>query len=117
MVYGLKRGLAAGSAHTCALTRRGSIKCWGDNSYGQLGDGSFDSSFLPVNVVGLTSGVRDLAAGYAHTCVLPGEGGMLCWGYNSHGQLGDGSASLYPFSVGVLGFEGLDQVWLPLIKH
>jgi len=111
------RGLAAGSAHTCALTRRGGIKCWGDNSYGQLGDGSFDSSILPVNVVGLTSGVRDLAAGYAHTCVLPGEGGMRCWGHNSHGQLGDGSASLYPFPVGVLGFEGRDQVWLPLIQH
>jgi alpha-tubulin suppressor-like RCC1 family protein len=111
------RSVTAGSAHTCALTRPGGVKCWGDNSYGQLGDDSFNSTTLPVNVIGLSSAVLAITTGSAHTCALPGAGGMVCWGHNSHGQLGDGYASLYPFPVGVLGFQGNFRIMLPHIQR
>jgi hypothetical protein len=109
--------VADGAYHTCAVTALGGVRCWGNNDRGQLGDGTYVSTTLPVNVVGLSAGVQAMTAGHAHNCALPGGGGMECWGHASHGQLGDGSASLYPFPVGVQGFQGQDVVWLPLIQQ
>jgi alpha-tubulin suppressor-like RCC1 family protein len=106
-VVGLSSGvtaLAAGGGHTCALTDDGGVKCWGDNSAGQLGNGnSTDYSTLPVDVVGLSSGVTALAAGGAHTCALTTSGGVMCWGDNSFGQLGDGTANWRLSPVEVVG--------------
>lgn len=93
-VVGLGNGviaLAAGLFHSCAVTAAGSLKCWGGNSEGQLGDGTnVFSRATPADVVGLTSGVRDVVAGAAHTCALTTGGEALCWGDNlGHGQVGD----------------------------
>ena len=93
-VMGLGSGvaaLAAGWLHTCALTTVGSVVCWGDNTYGQLGDGTKTQRPTPTAVSGLESGVAAIVAGQSHTCALTTGGAVVCWGYNSFGQLGDGT--------------------------
>lgn len=95
-VNGLTSGviaITAGARHTCALTNSGGMKCWGQNSSNQLGDGSGTEKLVPVNVSGLTSGVSAISAGEVHTCALTTSGGLKCWGANSYGQLGDGTTS------------------------
>jgi len=83
-------GLAAGLNHTCALLNGGAVKCWGDNSYGQLGNGLTENSARPVKVIGLHTGVQAIAAGAYHTCATT-NGTLLCWGDNRRGQLGNDS--------------------------
>jgi alpha-tubulin suppressor-like RCC1 family protein len=93
-VSGLSGGVlavTAGGGHTCALTSSGAVKCWGENEYGQLGDGSNTDRSVPVPVSGLTSGVAAIAAGGQHTCVVTRRGAVRCWGRNLAGQLGDGT--------------------------
>ncbi len=93
-VKGLESGAAsvsAGISHACALMKNSGVKCWGFNFYGQLGDGTDESSNLPVDVAGLANGVTAISAGGAHTCAGLTSGGLKCWGYNNFGQLGDGT--------------------------
>ena len=100
---GSVQNLAAGGKHTCVVTATGGVKCWGDNTYGQLGDGTTTNRLQPVDVIGLTNGVRGIAAGGVHTCALTVEGGVKCWGYNTLGQLGDGTKTHRSFPVYVYG--------------
>ena len=65
--------VATGGAHACALHTDGTVTCWGDNSEGQLGDGTFVSSTRPVTVSGLSDAVS-LRAGSAHTCAALADG-------------------------------------------
>jgi len=85
------QALAAGAGFTCAILAAGKIRCWGDNSYGQLGSSAVKTgeySTAPVTV-GSVSGARSLAAGATHSCALLQDGGVQCWGLDDAGQLGD----------------------------
>jgi len=95
--------ITAGNAHTCAVTTGGTAWCWGANVDGSLGDGSTESSSLPVNVTGLGSGISAIAAGYSHTCALTSGGAVRCWGSNFNGQLGDGGTTDSLVAVNVSG--------------
>ena len=83
----------AGVDHTCGVTTSGDAYCWGDNSYGELGDGTIDTTrTTPVLVSG---GLRFAAvsAGKNHTCGMTTGGNAYCWGENFYGQLGDGTTT------------------------
>ncbi|MEM7111123.1 MAG: cadherin domain-containing protein [Chloroflexota bacterium] len=97
--------VAAGVYHSCGLTSSGGVVCWGYNYNGQLGDGSTTERHTPVAVSGLSSGVSALAAGYYHTCAVTSSGGVVCWGYNYNGQLGDGSTTDHHTPVAVSGLS------------
>ncbi len=94
--------LAPGSAHTCALID-GGVSCWGWGP--MLGTGNDTDRATPVGVSGLSSGVQALSAGSGHTCALLETGGVMCWGQNGGGQLGDGTETdrLAPVAVSGLG--------------
>jgi len=93
--------IAAGWAHTCAITPEGGVICWGNNTYGQLGDGNNTASNVPVDVVGLSGG-QTIVAGANHTCLLAG-GEVWCWGQNNKGQIGNGTTTNASKPVKVLG--------------
>jgi alpha-tubulin suppressor-like RCC1 family protein len=82
--------IATGAGHTCVFYTDQSIRCTGQNSQGQVGNGGFTSVFEPAAVSGTVNPVS-VGAGLEHTCTLVGDGRMQCWGTNFTGQLGDGT--------------------------
>jgi alpha-tubulin suppressor-like RCC1 family protein len=98
--------LAAGDRHTVALRQDGTVWAWGDNSLGQLGDGTNTPPTSPVQVQGL-SGVTALAANGLHTVALRQDGTVWAWGFNFSGQLGDGTTTDRTSPVQVPGLSGV----------
>ncbi|HIB77973.1 MAG TPA: hypothetical protein EYO58_10260, partial [Flavobacteriales bacterium] len=92
--------IVAGGYHTCALFDNNTIKCWGWNDYGQLGQGDThiiggnpDESVAKrdVIVLGGSHTAKSIAAGESHTCALLDNNKIKCWGQNNKGQLGKGN--------------------------
>jgi alpha-tubulin suppressor-like RCC1 family protein len=96
-VAALASGVAeiySGGSHACALTTDGQLKCWGSNTYGQVGVVGDAVISTPTLVNGLTSGqltVTSVALGYDHSCAGLSDGTMKCWGRGLSGQLGRGA--------------------------
>lgn len=72
----------------CAVLNSGAVSCWGGNGYGELGNGTFATSLVPVAVSGITNAVS-ITMGDEHVCVLLADQTVRCWGGNGNGQLGD----------------------------
>lgn len=81
--------LAAGDAHCCGVTASGEMYCWGENSQGQIGDGTWeDVKRHAVQVVGGLAFSTSIAPANAHTCAVTQSGDLYSWGFNSSGQFG-----------------------------
>lgn len=90
----------AGEDHTCAVSDRGQVRCWGRNLRGQLGRGGRDNMGDDETVSEMSSvslGERAIAvsAGFAHSCAVTELGNLFCWGANEAGQLGYGDTTDY----------------------
>lgn len=93
---GTYSSISAGGSHTCAIRTDQKIKCWGNNSSGQLGDGtSVTPATSPNYLVSVDSAVNYLqvSAGGSHSCAVTTGGILKCWGLNDKGQIGDGTVT------------------------
>ncbi|MBX7147889.1 thrombospondin type 3 repeat-containing protein [bacterium] len=95
-----------GKQHTCARLADGTLKCWGRNTSGQLGDGTLINRSVPVSVLGLTH-VKSIDLGRDHSCALMEDGKIKCWGCNSNGILGDGTNVTRSSPVDVVGINNV----------
>ncbi|NIL41288.1 cell wall anchor protein, partial [Salinispora arenicola] len=94
--------VAAGDRHSLAVTSAGTVLAWGDNTAGQLGDGSTTHSSTPVAVnVPAGTTITAVAAGQGHSLAVTSTGTALAWGANTFGQLGDGSTTSSSIPVAV----------------
>jgi alpha-tubulin suppressor-like RCC1 family protein len=100
--------IAGGGHHTCALISDGTMRCWGYNAFGQLGNGTSTDSSTPVVVSGVSGSTRatQIGGGGGHTCALISDGTVRCWGANSSGQLGNGTTTNSFTPVMVSGISG-----------
>src|SRR4029077_1711832 len=114
-VSGLSSGvlaISAGGSHTCARTTSNSMKCWGSNNHGQLGNNSTSFGATPSDVSGLILPiVVAISTGDEHTCaLLVGSGGVRCWGANAYGQLGNNSMTDAQVPLSVSGLPTISAI-------
>ncbi len=101
--------ISGGAWHTCAVIVGGSVRCWGSNSNGQLGNGTTTDSPTPVAVSGITNAIA-VSAGDSHTCAILDGGAVRCWGSNVDGQLGNNLTADSSTPVAVLGIAGVGNL-------
>lgn len=89
------RAITLGDSHACALLDTGEVRCWGNNVFGELGQGNATTMLNKtpdaIPVVSLGRPARALSAGSHHTCAVLDTGELRCWGQNADGQLGVGN--------------------------
>ncbi|MFL5495277.1 MAG: RCC1 domain-containing protein [Gemmatimonadales bacterium] len=103
--------VSGGGAHTCGITDTGQAYCWGNNYEGQLGNGTTGTSQVTPGPVAGSLTFRLISAGETSTCGVTTDHRAYCWGFNNHGQLGDGTTTgrLTPVAVqGDLQFQTIE---------
>lgn len=100
-------GFSAGGQHTCALTGSGRVFCWGDNLYGQLGDGTTTGRTTAVEVQGLPAAATAIALGQDFTCALLDGGSVYCWGEDVDGELGSNGPGTWQATTAPLLIAGV----------
>lgn len=96
--------IACGGDHALALRSDGTVRAWGYNAYGQVGDGSTTTRAVPVTVTGLGN-VASIATGLSHSLAIKNDGTYWAWGQNNMGQLGDGTVVNRTLPVQVSGIN------------
>lgn len=113
------RAIAAGGNSTCALTTDDQLYCWGDNSYGQLGNNSKTRSLVPKQIYmsGVLNGktIRSVTLSVYNACAIASDNNAYCWGDNGQGQLGNNSitgssAPVAVYTAGALAGKTVKQV-------
>jgi alpha-tubulin suppressor-like RCC1 family protein len=94
-VGGGVQSVHVGGYHTCAVLGTNEVRCWGQNTYGQLGDGTTVNRATPVASASVLVGTALSSGGY-HSCARTTAGAAICWGNNSSGQVGDGTQVVRP---------------------
>lgn len=97
-----------GHNHSCALVGS-TIKCWGANSMGQLGDGTNSDKLTPVSVSSISDAAQ-ISTGGEHTCAKLSTGYLKCWGNNSSGQLGNGGTTPSPTPTSVSTLSSVTSI-------
>ena len=102
-----EQSISSGGGHTCAILNNGSVSCWGEGVYGQLGNGRTTNMTTPTPIgnLGTNRTAVALSAGYYHTCAILDNGSVSCWGRGDNGQLGNGGTenSTLPVTTSSLG--------------
>jgi alpha-tubulin suppressor-like RCC1 family protein len=96
--------VGTGGWHSCARTVAGRVYCWGQNTYGQMGDGQASGTadvLTPREVTALGDQVAQLSVGFEHTCTLMKNGSLYCWGHNVYGEIGDGTSQEFNLADGI----------------
>ncbi len=103
--------ISSAGGNTCARKSSGAVVCWGDNSAGQLGNGSTSVQNFPVHVSGIASGALQISTGRQHSCAVLALGELRCWGENTQAQLGNSATDgeNVPSPVQILA-NGVKQV-------
>jgi len=103
-------GWGPGSGHGLEVRSDGTVWAWGDNAFGDLGDGTMTTRLAPVQVPGL-AGVTQVAVGCNHSLALRSDGTVWAWGGNGAGQLGRGTTSDHEVtSAPVAGLAGVTKI-------
>jgi alpha-tubulin suppressor-like RCC1 family protein len=106
--------IAAGLVHSLAVLGDGTVRAWGNNDWGQLGDGTVTTRVTPVKVLRVSS-VVTIAAGANHNLAARSDGTVRGWGNNGHGQLGDGKVTVVQTTavkaLRLTGIKGLAGGW------
>jgi len=102
--------LAAGGRHTCAVLSNGTIRCWGNNSDGRLGNGKLAEDYGRTVQVANISAARQIAVGLNFSCAGLADGTVRCWGGNQYGQLGNGTTNKAIMPVTVIDLHSATAV-------